>query len=388
MNPVRAERLNALPPYLFVEIDRRKNEAVAAGRDVINLGVGDPDLPTPPFIVERMQAEVARSANHTYPPGIGIPELRTAIADWFAQRFGVALDPAREVLVLIGSKEGLGHLPLAVVNPGQTVLVPQPGYPVYTSASIFAGAKVVPMTLSRAARWLPDFDAIPRDVRQAARLMFLCYPNNPTAATADLAFYERAVAFAREYGILIAQDAAYSETYFDARPPSIMQVPGAKEIAVEFHSLSKTFSMTGWRIAFAVGNADILAALAAVKSNVDSGQFAAIQLAAVEAMRGIDRIEVRAQLDIYRERRDVFCAGLRALGYDIDTPPATFYAWLPCPRGCDSMTFATKVLEEASVVLIPGVGFGAAGEGYVRAALTRDVSRIREAVERIGRLKL
>jgi len=388
MDPMRAQRLTALPPYLFTEIDRQRSQAVAAGHDVIDLGVGDPDLPTPAFIVARL-AEAARNpATHRYPLGIGLPELREEIAKWFASRFGVSLDPNTEVLILIGSKEGLGHLPLALVDPGRTVLVPDPGYPVYQSATVFAGARPYSMPLAADHGWLPDCTAIPAPVRRDARLMFLNYPNNPTTAVADLPALQRIVSFAREFNMLIAQDAAYGELYFESRPPSILQVPEAKEIAVEFHSFSKTFSMAGWRIGFAVGNAEILAALAQVKSNLDSGTFQAVQLAALHALRQVDHPEVGGLRDVYRRRRDAFCSGMRRCGFELATPQATFYAWCRCPSGYDSMGLAARILADANVVLIPGVGFGKAGEGYVRAALTVSQERIEEAVERIGRLHL
>ena len=388
MNYVRARRLTALPPYLFTEIDRKRSEAVAVGQDVIDLGVGDPDLPTPSFIVERMREAVGDPSTHGYPLGKGLPELREQIAEWFAGRFGVSLDPADEVLILIGSKEGIGHLPLAVVNPGETVLVPDPGYPVYASGAIFAGAHAQAMPLTAENGWLPDYGAIPRSIRGAARLMFLNYPNNPTAAVAGLPALEEAVTFAREFNILIAQDAAYSELYFEGRPPSILQVPGAKEVAVEFHSFSKTFSMAGWRIGFAAGNAEMLRALAQVKSHVDSGTFEAVQQAGLEAIRHMDHPEVGRIREVYRRRRDAFCAGMGRCGFELATPRATFYVWCKCPPGYDSMGLAGRLLDEAGVVLIPGAGFGQAGEGYVRAALTVPQGRIEEAVERIGRLNL
>lgn len=387
MSIQRAARLDALPPYLFVEIDRRKRAAIEAGKDVINLGVGDPDRPTPGFIVERMQAAVADPKNHRYPFDEGVPAFREEAARWFAQRFGVELDWRTEVLTLIGSKEGIGHLPLGVVNPGDYVLVPQPGYPVYQSATLLAGGSPFVMDLTEARNWLPDLTAIPSDVCKRASLMYLNYPNNPTAAVAPRAFYDEAVAFAKQHGLLIAQDAAYSELYFDARPISILEVPGARDVAIEFHSLSKTFNMTGWRLGFAVGHVDAIAALAKVKANMDSGQFNAIQWAGLEAMRRIDDSEIRALRDMYRERRDVLVAGLRKLGLRVRNPEATFYVWAACPDGCDSMSFVTRLLEEVDVVTIPGIGFGKAGEGYFRMALTVGTDRIREAIERLAKVK-
>jgi len=387
MAPSRPRRLQQLPPYLFVEIDRAKRVAAATGKDVINLGVGDPDQPTPKFIIERMHSAIEDPKNHRYPFDEGVPQFRRQVAEWMNKRFGVHADPDRQVLTLIGSKEGLAKLPLAVVNPGEAVLVPQPGYPVYNAAATFVGAEVHAMPLSAGTGWLPDLDAIPPAVAARARLMYLNYPNNPTGAMAPLAFYEQAVAFARRHGLVICQDAAYSELYFEQPPPSILQAPGAFELAVEVFSLSKTFNMTGWRLGFAVGNEQVLAALAQVKSNMDSGQFNAVQEAGTAALAGADRPEVRALLDVYRQRRDTLVDGLARLGWRVERPRATFYVWIRCPDGADSMTTARRLLEEANVVTIPGVGFGPAGEGYIRAALTVPAERIAEAVQRIGRVR-
>jgi len=384
----RASRLDALPPYLFMEIDRKKRAALAAGKDVIDLGVADPDQPTPGFIVERMQRAVADPKNHRYPFDEGVPQFRQEAAAWFARRFGVELDWKTELITLIGSKEGLAHLPLGVVNPGDYVLVPQPGYPVYLSAAIFAGGTPFIMDLTEENNWLPDLDRIPPDVCRRASLMYINYPNNPTGAVAPMTFFERAVAFARQHEILIAHDAAYSEIYYDRPPASILQVPGARDVAVEFHSLSKTFNMTGWRLGFVVGNADAIAALAKVKSNVDSGQFNAVQWAGAEAYRGIDHPDVRVMLDIYRERRDILVDGLARLDLRVRRPQASFYVWAACPPEYDSMSFASRLLDELHIVVIPGIGFGRAGEGYFRAALTLDTGRIREAVQRLATLRL
>jgi len=384
-----AERLNQLPPYLFVEIDRKKREAIAAGRDVIDFGVGDPDLPTPTFIVDRMAEAIRDPKNHRYPQGAGSPRFREAVATFFEHRFRVKLDPNREVLALIGSKEGLGHFPTAVVNPGETVLVPDPGYPVYAGGAIFAGGKCHYMTLSESNDWLPDYSAIPPEVRRAAKLMFLNYPNNPTGACASPEFFDRAVEFSAEHHILIAHDAAYSEMFSDADrpPPSILQSPGAIERAVEFHSLSKTFNMTGWRIGFAVGNANALAALAKVKNNVDSGVFTAIQDAVADVLASGETARLKDQIDVYRRRRDILVAGLQTAGMKTRSPEATFYVWSHCPNGLDSMTAASRLLEQANIVAIPGIGFGSGGEGYLRFALTIDESRTQEAVSRLARMK-
>jgi len=382
----RAQRLVALPPYLFAEIDRRKKAARAAGEDVIDFGVGDPDQPTPPFIVSALKRAAEDGRNHGYPLGWGMPAFREAAAGWFARRFKVELDPASEVLMLIGSKEGLGHMPLAALDPGDVSLIPSPGYPVYRGATVFAGGRPVDMPLRAENHWLPDLQAVPDDVARAAKLMFLNYPNNPTAAVAGLEFFERAVDFARRHDILIVQDAAYSELSYAAPPPSILQVAGGRQCAVEFHTLSKTFNMTGWRIAFAVGNPQALAALGAIKANMDSGQFGAIQIAAAEALDNADHVAVRAMVDLYRERRDVLVDGLAALGYEIDKPSATFYVWMPVPRGYDSMGFASRLFEEAHVVVVPGIGFGQYGEGYVRFSLNVPTERIQEALQRLSKL--
>ncbi len=388
MNFVRSERLGALPPYLFGEIDRRRRAALAAGRDVINFGIGDPDQPTPNFIIDRLEQAARHAPNHQYPQNKGSARFREAAASWFKQRFDVDLDADREVLLLIGSKEGLGHIPLATLNPGDIALVPSPGYPVYHGACVFAGGIPQDMPLTAANGWLPDFDAIPSDQAKAAKIMFLNYPNNPTSAVADLDFFERALTFARRNDILIVQDAAYSEITFKRPSPSILQLPGGKESAVELYSLSKTFNMTGWRIGFAVGHADVLAALADVKENLDSGQFTAVQEAAAEALDHSDHIEVRAMIDLYRTRRDALVEGLNKIGFNVAGPEATFYVWMPVPSGYDSMTFASKLLDEADVVAIPGVGFGAAGENHVRFALTVSVERIKQALVRIAKINL
>ena len=386
MKKWHAERLSHLPAYLFVEIDRKKSEAIAAGRDVIDFGVGDPDRATPAFIQDRA-AEVLRDpANHRYASSVGMEAARASFASFFDRRFGIGLDPGTEVIVLLGGKEGIGHLPTAVVNPGEVVLVPEPGYPVYEAGTVFAGGVCYVMPLTSENRWLPQLDRIPPDVARRAKLMWLNYPNNPTAATAPVSFFEEAVAFAREYGILIAQDAAYSEVYFGEPPPSILQVDGAKEVAIEFHSLSKTFNMTGWRMAFAVGNPDALAALAKVKSNLDSGVWQVVQHAGMTAIDGIQRAEVREQVAIYRRRRDILVEGLERAGWSVTSPEATIYVWAACPRGADSMSVANRLLDEADVVAIPGAGFGATGEGFVRFALTVPEERTAEAARRMAEL--
>lgn len=384
----RAARLDQLPPYLFIEIDRRKRAALAAGKDVIDFGVGDPDRPTPTFIIDRAAKTIYDPKNHKYPYDAGYPEYKQAAANWMSKRFGVSVDPASEVLTLIGSKEGLGHLPLAVINPGDVGLVPTPGYPVYHAATLFAGGTPVAMPLSEGRGFLPDLGAIPKDVLAKTKLLFLNYPNNPTGAVASVAFYEEAVALAKKHDFIVCSDAPYSETYFDDndRPPSILQVPGAKDCCIEMHSLSKTFNMTGWRIAFAAGNAEVLSALAKVKGNMDSGAFGAIQQAGALAIERIDSPEVREIRATYRRRRDALVPLLNATGFKVFKPRATFFIWARCPKGYSSMDCAAKLLEEANIVAIPGIGFGPAGEGYVRFALTVDVDRIAQAGQRLTKV--
>jgi LL-diaminopimelate aminotransferase len=384
---VKAERLQKLPPYLFAEIDRKKKAAIAAGRDVINLGVGDPDRPTPKAIIESLQKNAEVPAFHQYALDQGAPELRRTIAAFCKARYGLDLDPETEILPLIGSKEGIAHFPLAVLNPGDVSLVPDPCYPVYRSSSIFAGAEPYTMPLEAKNGFRPDLDAIPADVWKRARLMFLNYPNNPTGGTADLAFFRKVADLAREHGVVVAQDAAYNEMYFDRPQPSLLQVPGAKDVAIEFHSLSKTFNMTGWRVGFAIGGAPMIAALGQMKANTDSGIFTAIQFAAKTALEQYDTLTppIRA---LYKERREVLVSGLKSLGWDVPTPEATFYVWTPCPKGYNSTELAARLLDEADIVMTPGLGFGKTADGYIRAALTVETPRLQEAVARIGKLKL
>ena len=386
MNWQHSKRLEALPPYLFVEIDRAKRLAIEAGKDVIDLGVGDPDRPTFGFIIDRMREAVGDPANHCYPFAAGVGGFRSAAADFMKARYGVDLDPMAELMGTIGSKDAIAHLPLAVVDPGQVVLIPSPGYPVYNAAAVFAGGEPVYLPLRRENGWLPDLDAIDPDIAGRARLIYVNYPNNPTAAVAPLAWYEKLIAWAGANEVIVASDAAYNEVYFDSPPPSILQVSGAKDLAVEFHSLSKTFNMTGWRIGFVAGNAQVVSALGSVKSNVDSGQFTAIQWAAVAALENYTSHDVVAQRKVYAERRDVLCDGLERIGFDVDRPGATFYVWVRCPDGVESISFAKRSLSEANVVFIPGVGFGEPGEGYFRAALTVEADRLSEAVDRLAKL--
>jgi len=384
---VKAERLRRLPPYLFAEIDKKKKAAIAAGRDIINLGVGDPDRPTPTEVIRSVQHHVENPAFHQYALDQGAPELRRSIAAFCKRRYELELDPETEVLVLIGSKEGLAHFPLAALNPGEISLVPDPCYPAYRSASMFAGGDLYTMPLEASLDFRPDLSAIPADVLALARLMFLNYPNNPTGATADLPFFEKVVELARANKFVVAQDAAYNEMYYENAPPSILQVPGAKDVAIEFHSLSKTFNMTGWRIGFAIGGAPLIAALGQVKANSDSGVFTAIQFAGRTALDEYHKLgpPIRA---LYKERRDAFVGALKQLGWKVPVPKATFYVWIPCPAGFTSAELCAKLLDEADVVTTPGIGFGRTADGYIRAALTVETPRLLEAVERIGKLKL
>ncbi len=375
-----AERMGELPPYLFARIDELKAAKRACGVNVIDLGVGDPDLPTPPHIVEALCQAARDPQNHHYPSYAGMEEYRVAVADWYRSRFGVSLDPGREVLALMGSKDGIAHIPEAFVNPGDYVLAPSPGYPVYRTSTLFAEGRVFEMPLRRERDFLPDFSAIPADVVRGARLMFLNYPNNPTSAVTIPGFFEEAVDFAADNDIIIVHDNAYSEISFDGyRAPSFLSTRGALDVSIEMHSLSKTYNMTGWRIGMACGNARIIAGLGRVKTNVDSGVFDAVQRAAVTALAGPQDC-VREACRIYQDRRDVLVTGLRSLGFEVSSPKATFYVWMPVD---DCMTFATRLLDEAGIVVTPGIGFGSGGDGYVRFALTRSSERIREALARM-----
>ncbi len=381
-----AARLKQLPPYLFAEIDRLKQEATDRGMDIIDLGVGDPDLPTPPHIVKRMAEAITDPRNHRYPSYEGLLEFRRAAAEWFRDRFGVVLDPATEVLTLIGSKEGIGHIPLAYIDPGETVLIPDPGYPVYQAATVFTGGNAHPLPLYPSNGFLPDLESIPLDVLRKTKMLFLNYPNNPTAAVAPEEFLVQAVKFARTHYLILCHDAAYSEVAFDGfRPASILGVEGAREVAIEYHSLSKTYNMTGWRIGFAVGSAQILAGLGRIKTNLDSGVFQAVQYAGIEALKG-PQDSVATQCKIYQERRDALVEGLNSLGWNVTKPRATFYVWIPVLPGYNSTELVKRLLGEAGIVTTPGVGFGPHGEGFIRAALTVPAERIREAVERISKM--
>ena len=379
----KADRLKQLPPYLFKEIDRKKAEVRARGVDIIDLGVGDPDLPTPPHIIEAGQRAMADPAHHRYPSYSGMNGFKVAAAGWYQKRFKVELDETTEVVSLIGSKEGIAHFPLAFVNPGDVALVPTPAYPVYHIGTLFAGGESYSMPLLSENGFLPDLNAIPESVADRARVMFINYPNNPTAAVADRTFFEEVIGFARQHGVIVCHDAAYTEMAFDGyRPLSFLEVDGAKEVGVEFHSLSKTYNMTGWRIGFAVGNAEGIEALGAVKSNIDSGVFEAVQMAGIEALTG-DQWCVREMVQIYTRRRDLLIEGLRDCGFEVKPPKATFYLWIKVPEGYTSAGLTARLLEDAGLVVTPGNGFGEPGEGYFRIALTQTRERLTEAITRL-----
>ena len=381
-----AKRVKDLPPYLFAAIDKIKQEAAGKGIDLIDLSIGDPDMPTPVHIVEKMKKAVENPVHHRYPSYEGMPSFREAVTEWYKNRFSVSLDPKTEVLSLIGSKEGIGHIPLAFINPGDVVLVPSPGYPVYPVATLFAGGQSHFMPLIKKNNFLPDLKSIPGNALKKAKLMFINYPNNPTSAVADKEFYKEVINFALEYNIIVCHDAAYSEIYYDNQKPlSFLQIPGAKDIGIEFHSLSKTYNMTGWRIGFAVGNAEVLRGLGKIKTNLDSGIFQAVQEAGIEALKTGDIVLKKIRSE-YQERRDILYHGLKSLGLEVEKPRATFYLWAKVPKVFDSTSFAGHLLNEAGVLGTPGNGFGAPGEGYIRFALTVPAKRMKEAVERIKKV--
>jgi len=389
---IYAQRLGLLPPYLFVQIDRKTKELKEKGVDIINLGVGDPDLPTPEHIVKKGQEALANPIHHRYPFGAGLKQFRQAVAKWYKQRFAVDLDPDNEVHSLIGSKEGIGHLPLAFVNPGDVVLVPEPGYPVYKASTIFAGGVPSFLPLKEENNFLPDLTKIPAKILKKTKLLFLNYPNNPTTACANENFFYGVVKLAKKNRIIVAHDAAYSEIYFPSEvaegfspPLSFLSIPEARDVGVEFHSLSKTYNMTGWRIGFVVGNKKIIQGLATVKDNFDSGVFQAVQVAGVTALTGPQEC-IEEMRQIYRERRDIFVQGLKDLGWNVKNPEATFYVWAKIPKKYTSIKFVEKLLSETGIICTPGSGLGPSGEGYVRFALTVDNERLKEAVKRMKKI--
>jgi LL-diaminopimelate aminotransferase len=379
-----AKRLNRLPPYLFVEINQKIAELRARGEDIISFGIGDPDLPTPSHIIEHMCQAARDPTNHRYPETAGLSELRQAIAEWYERRFGVTLNPVKEVLPLIGSKEGIGHIALCFIEPGDLALIPDPGYPPYSIGTILAEGDPYFMPLKEENNFLPDFKTIPVEVTDKAKLMWLNYPNNPTTAIASLDFFEKATHFAKQHDLIICHDAPYTEVAFDGyKPPSFMQIPGAKKTGVEFHSLSKTYHMTGWRIGMVVGNADMVDALFKVKSNLDSGIPQAIQYAAVEALRGSQE-HIAEHNAIFQRRRDKLLKVLEKIGLKARVPKATFYIWAKIPQGHTSMDFTKKLLDEAGIAVTPGTGYGKEGEGYIRFSLTIPDDRLEEGINRLS----
>lgn len=380
-----AKRIKNLPPYLFAELDRKIQKKKAQGADVITFGIGDPDLPTPKHIVDACCEAAKKPENQRYPSYEGMLSFRSAAAQRYRRDYGIELDPQKEVLTLIGSKEGVHNINFAFVEKGDVVLYPSPGYPVYRTGALFAGAEPVAMPLKKENNFLPDLEAIPRSKLKKAKLMWINYPNNPTAAIATKEFYRQVVDFAQDNELIVCSDEAYSSIAFDGwKPPCFLETRGAREIGAVFDSLSKAYNMTGWRIAYVVGNAEIVAGLGRVKTNVDSGASQIIQEAGIAALLGSQEC-VKQNIKIYQERRDVFVSGLNRLGLKCEKPKATFYLWLEVPNG-DSIAFANRLLEEAGVVCTPGVGFGEQGEGYVRFALTQPAERIKEALERMGKV--
>ncbi len=378
-----ANRMKTIPPYLFARIEKKIEEKRAAGVDIISLGIGDPDLPTPPQLIEVLAKTALDKANHQYPSSQGMLSFRQAVADFYQDRFGVEICPKQEVTSLIGSKEGIANINYCYVNPGDINLVPDPSYPVYSTATMLAGGENYFMPLEAANGFLPDFSKIPADVLAKAKILWLNYPNNPTGATCDLAFFEEAVAFARKHNLLLCHDNAYSEMTYDGYvAPSILQIPGAKDVAIEFGSCSKPFNMTGWRVGFCVGNPEAVQMLARYKSNVDSGAFQAVQYAGIEGLKQYKRIVEDSQA-IYGARRDILVGGLNDMGWNLSYPKATFYVWAPVPKGHTSASFAELVLEEAGIIITPGNGYGEAGEGYFRATLTVEEHLMKEAIARL-----
>ena len=384
----KAKRIQELPPYLFAEIDRKKRAAQAKGVDLIDLGIGDPDIPTPGRIIQRLSETAAEPANHRYPSSSGMMEFRQAVADWYDRRFGVTLDAGTEVASLIGSKEGVANMAVAYVDPGDVVLVPTPAYPVYAIGTRFNGGDVHFLPLTRDNGFLPDLASIPADVLERAKMLWINYPNNPTGAVCDVSFFEEAVEFAHRHNIVLCHDAAYTELGFDDyRAPSILEVDGAREVAIEFHSLSKTFNMTGWRIGMAVGCAELVGTLAQVKSNVDSGVFQPVQEAAILALEHAEEF-LGPIREVYQERRDTLIGGLHHAGFELPAPRATFYVWVPVPGGWTSTDFTARLLDEAGIVTTPGNGFGDPGEGFIRMTLCSPAERLKEAVERLQQVSL
>ncbi len=383
-----ATRVDKIPPYLFARIDKKKDEARKRGIDLIDFSIGDPDIPTPKHIIKSMRDAVNDPKNHRYPSYEGMIEYRKAVAGWYLRRFNVKLNPENEVVALIGSKEGIAHLPWAYIEPGDVALIPSPGYPVYKISTLLAGGKPYIMPLLEKNKFLPVLETIPESILKKAKIMFINYPNNPTGAHASEAFYKKVLHFTKKHGILVCHDAAYSEITYDGyNAHSILEFDKDKNHSIEFHSLSKTYCMTGWRIGFAVGNADAIYNLGKLKTNIDSGVFQAVQYAAIEALSGSQDC-VAEMKKTFQNRRDVVVEGLTSIGIRVDKPLATFYIWAKVPKGYTSEGFCEKLIEETGVVATPGNGFGDEGEGYFRISLTVNEKRIKEAINRLQSLKL
>jgi len=366
----KAKRIENLPPYLFVEITKKIAEKRARGEEVISFAIGDPDTPTPPHIIEKLCQAAHDPANHRYPESDSMPELRRAIAEWYKKRFDVSLDPDTEVLPLIGAKEGIAHIAFCFIDQGDIALVPDPAYPVYSIGTMLAGGESYYLPLTDENNFLPDFDSVPEDVLKKTKLLWINYPNNPTAAVADLGFFNRTVEFARQHDIGVCHDGPYTEVAFDGyQPVSFLQADGARDVGVEFHSLSKSYNMTGWRIGMVVGNAEMVGALKTLKSNMDSGIPQAIQYAAIEALNGPQDC-IQEHNTAYQRRRDLMIDMLNSIGIEARAPKASLYVWAKVPEGYNSVDFATALLEQVGVVVTPGIGYGKSGEGYVRLSLT------------------
>ncbi|PKM81820.1 MAG: LL-diaminopimelate aminotransferase [Firmicutes bacterium HGW-Firmicutes-14] len=380
----KSKKLEDFRSAVFAELQRIKDEVRSQGKSIIDLGIGSPDRPPAPHVYHALQEAIENLGNYGYPSSKGTGELRETITWWYKKRFNVDLDPESEVLVLMGSQDGLGHLPLCFLDPGDIALIPDPGYPVYKAGVALAGGTVYPMPLRKENRFLPDFDSIPADIAGRAKMMILNYPNNPVAAVADLDFFEKVVRFAVKHEIVVIHDLAYSELAFDGyRPPSFLQVPGAKNIGVELHSVSKTYNMAGCRLGFIAGSEEAIEALARIKSNIDYGVFLPVQQAGIAALRGPQDI-IDQNVAIYKARRDLLVNGLAEIGWIVDKPKATMFVWAKLPEGYSSSEiFSEEVLRKTGVVMVPGVAFGKEGEGYVRIALVQDASFITEAVRRI-----
>lgn len=378
-----AKRIKDLPTYVFDLIDKLKTQERAKGTDVIDLSMGSPDLPTPPPIVEAMKEALDDPISHRYPSFDGLKEFRASVEKWCHEQYGIKIDPNKEILPLIGSKEGLVHFALAFVNPGDTTLVPMPAYPAHFRGTLIAGGIPIVLPTNKKTNYIPDLSAVDSQIADRAKILFLSYPTNPTGAVVPKSFFEKSVEFARKHNLILVHDFAYAEIYFDGKKPiSILEIPGAKDIAIEFHTLSKTFSMAGWRIGFVIGNSELVQSIRKMKTNLDYGLFAAVQKAGIAALN-MDKKYLDERRRIYQKRRDVFVEGIRKLGWKIEKPMASFYVWLEVPFGYNSLNFCKELLNKAGIAVSPGIGFGDLGEGYIRVALIDTEDRIKEALNRM-----